>query len=225
MKRAMAILLRAALGISGVVALAGVPAAAQQFSADFVNTGAANAQGPRKIYVANGKVRMESAGDRAMPGFVISDANAKTAYMVIPQQKAYMEVTRMAMMTQAFMPVDPNDPCPQWKKIGDAARNGGPDQSAGWTCKRVGSEAVGGRATIKYEVASPKGERMYSWVDPKLRFTVKANDASGHGIELRNIVEGPQPAGLFVIPADYQKMDMGEMMKRMMQRGAQPPGG
>ncbi len=43
-------------------------------------------------------------------------------------------------------------------------------------------------------------------------------------MELTNIKEAPQPASLFEIPADYQKMDMSEMMKKM-RPGAKPPGG
>ena len=102
--------------------------------------------------------------------------------------------------------------------------NGGKDEGA-WTCKRIGPERVNGRSTVKYEATSPKGEHVTGWIDPKLKFLVKTESAQGRGMELRNIQEGPQQASLFEVPAGYQKMDMGDMMKRMMpQGGAKPPG-
>ena len=87
--------------------------AAQQFSADLVSSQepAAADRPAQKIYVSDGKVRMERGGARA--GAVIADTNAKTTIMLIPQQKAYMDMTQMGpvgqMMARALMPVDPNN--------------------------------------------------------------------------------------------------------------------
>ena len=46
----------------------------------------------------------------------------------------------------------------------------------------------------------------------KVGETVLNGRSAGSGMELRNIQEGSQPGNLFVIPSDYQKMDMGGMM-------------
>ena len=202
--------------------------AAQQFSADLVSgEQAASPDRPaQKIYVSDGKVRMERAGARG--GAVIADANSKTTIMLMPQQKAYMDMTQMGpmgqMMVRALMPVDPNNPCPQWQEMAKAANRNGAEGGGDWTCKRIGNETVNGRSTIKFEADSPKGERHYAWVDPKLKFLVKSQNADGRGMELRNIAEGPQQASLFEIPAGYQKMDIAQMMRQMMPQGAKPPG-
>jgi hypothetical protein len=85
-----------------------------------------------------------------------------------------------------------------------------PNKPTGGSCHKVGNETVNGRSTIKYEGKSDDGGITDVWLDPKLRFPVKWQNNHNTG-ELRNIQEGSQPASLFAIPADYQKMDMGNM--------------
>ena len=198
--------------------LIAVPAAAQQFSADLVATG--HEDTPGKIYVSNGKVRMErSVGG---PGTMLVDSGANTAFVLMPQQKMYLDVSSRGGLTQVFRPVDPNNPCPQWKEIAKQAHK----DEADWSCKRIGGETVNGRSAVKYQASSSQGQTAYVWVDTGLKFIVKTEDAKGQGTELRHIEEGPQPASLFEIPAGYQKMDMSQMMQqRMPQRGpgAPPP--
>jgi hypothetical protein len=207
-----------ALSITALPALA----TAQQFSADMVNAAGSGPSGrSQKIYVQAGKIRMEGTGMKG--GAVIADADAKTAIMLMPEQKAYFDMARMGMMIQALRPVDPNNPCPQWQEMARMRPNGGENEGA-WTCQRIGPEQVNGRSTVKYEATSPKGEHITGWIDPKLKFLVKTESAQGRGMELRNIQEGPQQASLFEIPTDYRKMDMGDMIKRMMPQGAKPPG-
>jgi hypothetical protein len=202
-----------ALGFACFIAC---PAAAQQFSADLVTTGRQG--GPAKIYVSDGKVRMENQS--AGPGTMLADAHANTAYVLMPQQKMYIDMKSAGRMTQVFMPVDPNNPCPQWQAMAKEGRKDTTD----WTCKRIGSETVNGRSTVKYQAASPQGETHYAWLDTRLKFLVKTQDPDGKGMELQNIKEGAQPASLFEIPAGYQKMDMTQMMQQMQQQrgGAKP---
>jgi hypothetical protein len=214
-----------ALAAALIVAL-GRPAAAQQFSADLVNTDDGGAAGKsQKIYVADGKVRMEGGGIKG--GALLADGAAKTAIMLIPEKKIYVDMARMAGMVQIFMPLNPNDPCPQWQEMAKSAgrNNPGAGDDGAWTCKRIGPDTVNGRSAIKYEAVSPKGEQNNGWVDPKLKFLIKSQNAQGRGMELRNIQEGPQQASLFEIPAGYQKVDMGQMMKQMMPQGGKPPAG
>lgn len=102
-----------------------------------------------------------------------------------------------------------NDACPGWEKTAEQA---GTDKNWG-SCTKIGSDRLNGRSAVKYEGVSNKGEKGYVWVDSKLRYVVKMEDAHGT-IELRNIREGSQPASLFEIPSGYTKLDMGAMMKQ-----------
>src|SRR5262245_43032933 len=132
----------------------------------------------------------------------------------------------MSGMTAAFMPLDPDNPCPQWQAMAkESARMLNPaDAEGNWTCRRVGPETVNGRSTVKFEGVTPKGEHHFGWIDPKLRFLVKSEGANGTGMELQNIKEGPQQASLFEVPAGFQKLDMGKGMQQLMQQGGKPPG-
>jgi hypothetical protein len=215
------------LALAAALSLAaGSPAAAQQFSADLVNTGEDAGQGKaQKIYVADGKVRMEGGGVKG--GALVADSAAKTAIMLIPEKRIYVDMARMAGMVQVLMPVNPNDPCPQWQELmakGARGKPGAGDEGA-WTCKRIGPDTVNGRSAIKYEAVSAKGEQNSGWIDPKLKFLIKSQNTQGRGMELRNIQEGPQQASLFEVPAGYQKVDIGQMMKQMAPQGGKPPSG
>ncbi len=199
-----------------------VPAAAQQFSADLVAAGREDS--PGKIYVSDGKVRMERVSGG--PGTMLVDSHANTAFVLMPQQKMYVDVGSRGGMAQVFRPVAPNNPCPQWQEIAKQMQK----DAADWSCKRVGSETVNGRSTVKYQASSSQSQTEYIWIDTSLKYMVKSEDGKGQGMELRNIKEGAQPASLFEIPAGYQKADMSQMMQQMMQQmkqqhgpGAPPP--
>lgn len=208
MKRGVVILPLLALALA--LGLTDAPARAQQFSADMIVTGGHSqaSEQPRKLYVSNGKMRMETGGRSG--GVMLSDATAKTAVMLMPQMKAYLDIGKMGMVSQAFMAVDPENPCPQWQEIAKSFDK----KNVTWTCKRVGQETVNGRATLKYQANSSEGEQAYAWIDPKLKFLVKSEDGKGRGMELRNIQEGAQPANLFEIPAGYRKLDAQMMMQQ-----------
>jgi len=81
----------------------------------------------------------------------------------------------------------------------------------GGECHKVGSAVVNGRNTIEYEAKSEDGKSGHVWLDQKIDFPVKWENNEGDEGELRNIKEGSQPAALFEVPSDYQKMDMGKM--------------
>jgi hypothetical protein len=100
-----------------------------------------------------------------------------------------------------FRPPDTENACGEWLKMAN---------KPGGSCHKVGNETVNGRSTIKYEGKSDDGAVTDVWLDPKLHFPVKWQNDHNAG-ELRNIQEGSQPASLFVVPSDYQKMDMGNM--------------
>jgi len=186
-------------------AIAAGPVVAQQFSADLVHTGRPDK--PDKLYVSDGKARLEQATGKT----ILGDAQAKTASMLTPPQKTYIDLPGGGPFA-IFMPADPNNACPQWLEIANLAKaNRDAEQ---WGCKRIGDETVNGRHAIKYQSTSPRGGIDYAWVDPSLKFLIKSRDANGSGVDLLNIKEAAQPESLFQIPADYQKADTQQMMQQ-----------
>jgi outer membrane lipoprotein-sorting protein len=98
---------------------------------------------------------------------------------------------------------DPKNPC---GKMADV------------TCKNSGTETVNGRLCDKWVTTDKNGKTTTAWIDKKLFFPIKTVTADGATMELTNIKEGAPPASTFDVPAGYQKMDMGGMM-----RGQKPP--
>ena len=159
-----------------------------------------------KIYFAKDKVRFESTNkDPRSGGVVIMNLTTQTTTVLMNQQHMYMELSQqMASQRTAynfFRTGDVEAACSDWMQL---------PQNKGGSCRKIGSETVNGRSTVKYEGTNAKGETGDVWLDPKLRFPVKWEGKNGSW-ELRNIQEGTQPASLFEIPADYKKFDMPNM--------------
>ena len=154
-----------------------------------------------KIYVGAGKLRIDGVSGQG--GTAIVDYSSLMLYMMMPAQKAYMEMKlddskgEMTKSFSLFAPSDSNDPCAAWRKA-----------VTGLTCKKVGTETLNGRSVDKWEGTRPHEEKGYLWYDSKLQFIVKI-DTKEQTTEFLNIQEGPQPASLFSIPPGYRKMDMG----------------
>jgi hypothetical protein len=191
-------------------------ASAQEFSADVVVVGVPTTDAAsRKIHVSGNKVRAETNG----PGgtVMVVDVAANTAVLLLPQEKIFADMRRLGHMNWAFTPVDADDPCRTWQTRGAAD---GDDTR--WTCRRVGTETLGGRETIKYAASSSRGDDGLVWIDPRLKFMVRSANAAGQGIELRDIREAPQPPSLFEMPAGYKQQEMPQIMQQMR---LPPPGG
>lgn len=175
------------------------------FSADMVTSHRGESmQG--KMYFGGNKMRMDMAA-RGHESIMIMDVAKKTTYMLMPQQRMYMEFNaamaeRSGMRRPDIKPVDPGNPC---------------SVDAAMKCRKVGTEVVNGRPCDKWEFTSQSGYAQTVWIDQKLHFMIKTLGSDGTTTELRNIQEGPQAASLFEIPAGYQKFDMGSMM------GQRPP--
>src|SRR5581483_4892491 len=188
-----------------VVLLCSAVVAAQEFSADFVDTGTNQHERPAtKIYMGKDKMRLESsdASERHGGAIIVDFANQKT-YILMPEQKMYMESNPqdlgMHRINELLRPVDPNNACPAF----EAAETSEHITS----CRKIGTDTVNGRTAIKYEGTTKEGGTGYVWIDPKLHFFLKWEGKDGSG-ELRNIKEGPQSASLFELPAGYQKFDI-----------------
>jgi hypothetical protein len=178
-----------------------------EFSAEIMDSHKQGTTTQPKIYFSKDKIRFDSR-DANSPGAFIMNLSNQTMTILMPQQHMYMEMPADAQeqrnMFSFFKTSDVENACGDWLKL--ATNKGG-------SCHKLGSESVNGRSTVKYEGTNSKGEASQVWLDPKLRFPVKWQGASGSG-ELRNIQEGTQPASLFAIPDGYTKMDMGGGMAR-----------
>jgi hypothetical protein len=200
------------LRISGLLTLLVVASSAfaqTEFSADMVSHG--RDKNAAKIYSGKDKMRFDAKDkdpDQRKSGTVILDFSTESWTVLIPQQHMYMVMPSSTMenrgMFHFFRTGDVENACGEWLQLQD---------NKGGTCHKAGSETVNGRSTIKYEGTNSKGESSTVWFDSKLRFPVKWDDKNGGG-ELQNIQEGPQPASLFEIPAGFNKMDMGGMIKQ-----------
>ena len=84
-------------------------------------------------------------------------------------------------------------------------------------CEKVGNDMVDGRKTVKYKRPTTNSEADYIWVDPKLNYVIKWH-MDKTDAELRNIAEGPQSAGLFVIPQGYEPLRPSKKQSRSTPR-------
>jgi hypothetical protein len=192
--------------------VAGFAAAQTEFSAEvFDNQKPDNPQA--KIYFGKDKIRFEPAKkDARGSGAFIMNLDTQTSVVLMDAQHMYMEMPQqMAGQRNAyhfFRTGDAESACADW--LAQSWNKGG-------TCRKVGSETVNGRSTVKYEGTNARGETGGVWLDPKLHFPVKWINKNGDTGELRNIQEGAQPASLFDVPAGYTKFDMGAMMQQHQQ--------
>ena len=183
------------------LALAQMP---NPFSADMKMTGGRQGVMTGKMYFGTGSFRMEmNAGGHE--SIMITTYAKKVMYMIMPQQKMYMEFRTDQMQgpgghqRESWKAYDASNPCAS---------------EAGATCKKVGTEVVNERLCDKWEITDAKSNMRTVWIDQKSHIPIKtvAKDTTW---ELLNIKEGPQAASLFELPAGYQKMDMGSMMQGM----------
>ncbi|MFA4874090.1 MAG: DUF4412 domain-containing protein, partial [bacterium] len=139
-------------------------------------------------YVSNGKTRME------MPeGIIIGRLDKNLIWMLMPQMKMYME--------HPFQPQ--NAAFSSDKMPGETAR------------EQVGQEGVGGRKANKFKITydvNGKSSSIFQWVDAENGMPVRTAAVDGSWMnELANIQVGAQDAGLFEIPAGFNKMSMPAM--------------
>ena len=165
-----------------------------QFKADMQMSGPGGGTMNGKAFFGGSKVRMELdiAGQNQI---MIVDISKKIVYMLMPDEKMYMEMPADSPGSMRAPKVDPMDPA-------------NPCSTAGVTvCKRIGSETVNGYPTEKWELKID-GQQMTAWIGTKLRMPIRTKSTDGTTMEFRNIVEGAQPANLFVVPPGYEKMEM-----------------
>jgi hypothetical protein len=180
--------------------------AQEDFSAEIVRSSKGEQRSEGKIYVSKDKMRFESEGGNDRNAVAIVNFATRTNRVLMPAQKMYIEMPGgmgpAAQRTRYFFRADPDNACSDWLKAAN---------KPGGECHKVGSAVVNGRDTVEYEAKSEQGKGGHVWLDRKINFPVKWDNNDGGEGELRNIKEGSQPAALFEVPSDYQKMDMGNM--------------
>ena len=148
------------LSVILVLLLGSIAAVAQMgltpFSADMSVKSKQGHDMTGKVYFSGSKMRMDMNGEGHEMA-MIHDMPNKVSYMLMPQQKMYMEMRAGQNMMRRGPKIpdlksyDPDHPCANQ-----------PDT----TCEKVGSETVNGRSTDKWIFKNTKnGETTTAWVD------------------------------------------------------------
>jgi len=186
---------------------------APEFSADIVrrDAGGSATETAGRLYVAAGKVRIESA--EAPAGFFLVDSAGEAAWFVRVAQRVFTEAGRSTRLTQIFVPLDPKNPCTRWQQAAQLAGTLGP-AAVDWHCQREHARA-GAAATLTYRVALSERASSERWIDPALGIAVKERSQDGATITLENIRIGPQAPSLFVLPPGYHRLDPQTLIDRI----------
>jgi hypothetical protein len=185
------------------IAACGTAVAQADFSADIANLSATTNTFHTKIFSTKDKLRFQGEDKSGRTNSImIVNLEKRTSIVLIPQQKQYAESKRPQIPGQGvtfFQAKDVEDACDDWRAVALTEKG---------KCKKVGHETANGRDAVKYEVTPGQGSAGAMWIDVKLHFPVKWQNAVESG-ELRNIQEGPQAAELFQIPSGYVKRTYG----------------
>jgi len=200
--------LRTLVSLALLLCLTRVSASAE-FSADIVSRDANGVQvgATGKLYVANSQVRIETP--EAAAGFFLIDGNAGPALFVRPAQQIFTDARQSSPLTRIFIPVDPNDPCPQWQAAAHSAGVQGE-----WHCDVIGAAVLDGRPTTECRVTSTL-DASRRWIDASVGFPVRVRMDDGTSLTLENVRVGAQSADLFAIPATYRKLDPRALIERI----------
>jgi len=194
-----------------------------EFSADIVTRDADGTQlgAIGKLHVAGHKVRIDAPDTPG--GFYLVDPDAGTALFIRPAQRVFTNAGQSSLLTQIFVPVNPDDPCPQWEAAARLAGEAFPDGIEPCVREQPGPGKSG--ATPTYRVNIPYRQNSQRRVDPDLRFPVSAQSADGTRITLEQIRLEAQPVNLFTLPADYARFDPRDLLERIRHSDAwvEPP--
>jgi hypothetical protein len=144
-----------------------------EFSADFYQTGASGGESGGRIFVGKGNVRTEMT-QNGQQMIQIVDTKNQITRMIIPAQRSYMEQEGAG-------------PPP-----GMGSAKGGEvnpcEGMRGAQCERLGTEKVGGRAAVKWEVSIDRqGKTLTSsqWIDQERGIPLRQEMPNGQQMELK----------------------------------------
>ena len=187
----MSVRKRSFLGVAlgAILLLAAGFAQAAEFTATMV-TRAGGKEIPGKVYVKDNKMRneLQVAG---MPTVHILRPDKKVVWIIMPQQKAYMEMPFSQEAQQKLLPLTE-------------------EQKA--KMKKVGAETVNGYACDKYETSlshQGKAVQVFTWLATDLNLPIKTMSADGaFAMEYQDIKPGAVADTMFEVPQGYQKMKL-----------------
>ena len=184
------------VSLGAVLLLAASLAQAAEFSATVV-TKAGGMEMPGKIYFKDNKVRNEvQAGGQASIHILRPDK--KVVWIIVPQQKSYLEMPLTQEAQQKMMPITEA-------------------QKAKMT--KVGTETINGYACDKYETTMShqgKSMKVFTWVATDLGVPIKIVSEDGSfSIEYKDIKPGQVADSMFEVPQDYKKMKLPFAMPQM----------
>lgn len=202
------------------------------FSADIVDLRDPT-KAPTRIYLGDGKMRLNVAGATGATALVLDPAHGSTL-VISDKDRTYIDAGMFTpLVTVAFAPVmhfvrpaSGSDPCVEWNTTVDQftslMRQHASQPPPHFTCRSEGTEPVAGRPAQKWAVTgSSERESGAVWIDQRLHIVSKSADGSGQ-MELRNIREGPQPPALFAAPAGYQKLSVAAMVAGLAKQAQTP---
>lgn len=163
-------------GAAAVLAT-GSASSGEQFSADMVRHGPDDQTTSGKMYVGDGRVRMEMS-QQGKEVVRITDQNRGMEWVLFPDEKKYLErggAPGAGKAPASGKPSAETDPCA-----------GMP----GLTCRRVGVEDVGGRPAVKWEMSmTQQGETLTGsqWLDKERGIPLKSVMPNGQSMELKRL--------------------------------------
>lgn len=146
-----------------------------QFSADMVRHGPGGQTATGKMYMGDGRTRMEMS-QQGREVVRISDRNRRVEWILFPADKGYLE--RIAPPAAAGTP-EPKAPSAE-----DNPCAGMP----ALTCRRVGVEDVNGRPAVKWEMSmTHQGQTLTGaqWLDQARGLPIKHQMPNGQSMELK----------------------------------------
>jgi hypothetical protein len=164
-------------------------AQAAEFSATMI-TKAGGHEIPGKVFIKGDKMRNEiQAGGQSVINIMRPDK--KLVWIIMPQQKAYMEMPITQETQQKMMTLTEK----QKAKM-----------------KKVGTETIDGYTCDKYETTMDhqgKSMKVYTWIATDLGVPIKIVSEDGSfAMEYKDIKTGGVADSLFEAPQGYQKMKM-----------------
>ncbi len=137
-----------------------------------------------KVNVDHGRVRSETTLE-GMNMTTIILPEKKLLYTIMPQQKMVMEIPLDMSDQQDPMAMDP----------------------ASLKHEFLGEEIRGGVLCNKYKLSTPSGKPQIFWINKNTLAPVEMSAEDGTvNVQWKDVVIGPQPESLFMIPAGYSKM-------------------
>lgn len=213
----------------GPMATTAPPHPRPSFAADAVVSVPSQPKITAKWYCSLPKTRVDieqtPAGASKMRSIsVIADASTKKEYLLIPEQKQYVEGMHSGSMNgyenapgaEAGTGDGKSGQLPRTSSIGEivdgllfspVGANGNPCEGQHYRgCKQLRTESFGGRICDVWEITDDNYQKTTLWIDRKLHFPIRAQGDDGATIEFTNIKEGQPDDSFFKIPSDYHRL-------------------